>query len=100
MPYFFHCIDDPAKQSVRSEFMNEHLAYIETILDELAIAGPLKQAAEADPDSSCFIYNTDSREKALELLHNDPYYRAGLWETVSCRQFVAAAGSWIGGKIW
>ena len=49
MPYFFHCIDDPAKQSVRSEFMNEHLAYIETILDELAIAGPLKQAAEADP---------------------------------------------------
>ncbi|HMB59134.1 MAG TPA: YciI family protein [Xanthomonadales bacterium] len=100
MPHLCFCIDKPGNPDIRTEFMAEHLAYIETILDKVAVAGPLKPAADDDPDASCFIYHTESREEAMSLLHNDPYYGAGLWSSVICEYFLPAAGTWIGGKIW
>ena len=62
MPYFLHCTDNPEKQSVRTDYMEMHLAYIESILDKIAVAG--------------------------------------LWQSVHCRYFMVAAGTWIGGKTW
>lgn len=100
MPYFCYCIDDPSRSELRARHMAEHLAYIETILDKLAIAGPLMESQESAPHSSCLMYQVDSKQEALALLHQDPYYKAGVWKEVTCTWFTPAAGSWIGGTIW
>ena len=49
---------------------------------------------------SCFIYHTDDEAEARELLENDPYYTAGIYDQIECHQFLGAAGTWVGGKIW
>ena len=50
--------------------------------------------------ASCFIYFTDDREEAEMLLHNDPYYRDGLYAETHLRRFRPAAGRWVGGVTW
>jgi uncharacterized protein YciI len=94
------CKDHPGSAELRRTSAQEHLAYIESILHRILIAGPLGENGSDDFDASCFIYDTDDRDEALQLLHNDPYYKAGIYADVHCQFFLPAAGAWIGGKIW
>jgi uncharacterized protein YciI len=100
MAYICICEDHANAAESRRGSTAEHLAYIETILDRILVAGPLMQSAGDDYTASCFIYEVDSKAEALTLLHNDPYYKSGVYERVDCRSFRPAAGTWIGGKIW
>jgi uncharacterized protein YciI len=100
MFYFCFCKDHPGSLELRAEHAPAHLAYIETILDKIAVAGPLIKTEPDNFNASCFIYQTDSQEEALELLHNDPYFKAGIYAEVHSQPFLPAAGTWIGGKIW
>ena len=100
MAYICICEDRAGAAERRQASTAEHLDYIETILDRILVAGPLMQLAGGDYTASCFIYDTDSEEEALILLHNDPYYLADIYGRVDCRAFRPAAGKWIGGKVW
>ncbi len=100
MPYLCHCIDIEHSAPVRREHVAAHLAYVETILDRIAVAGPLRETPDGEPVGSVLIYATKDRDEALRLLHDDPYYRAGLWSRVECRHIKAVAGAWVGGKNW
>ena len=100
MPYICFCKDHPGSKKLRRDHTPAHLDYIEAILDRILIAGPLIEAESGSYDASCFIYQADTLEEALQLLHNDPYFKAGIYAEVHCQQFQPAAGSWIGGKIW
>ena len=100
MPYLCYCIDAPDSADKRQQAMAEHFAYIEHIIDQIEVAGPLRNTPGDQPRGSCIIYLTDDRETALQLLHSDPYYQAGIWQEVVCQQFNAAAGNWVGGKTW
>jgi uncharacterized protein YciI len=77
-----------------------HLAYIDSIMDEVLVAGPLRDGPDAGAVGSCFIYRSEDRNHALQLLHNDPYYKAGIWQQVNCQHFQAAGGQWVGGASW
>ena len=100
MPYICYCKDCPNSADLRQEHTPAHLHYIETILDRILVAGPLIESEPGIYNASCFIYEAQTREDALELLHNDPYYIAGIFAEVDCQEFLPAAGSWIGGKTW
>jgi uncharacterized protein YciI len=100
MPYICFCKDYPGATELRREHTPAHLDYIEGILDRILLAGPLKDPEADGYNASCFIYRTDERSEALELLHNDPYYKAGIFSQVHCRPFIPAAGTLIGGKTW
>ena len=100
MPYLCICKDQPDSESLRKQFTPAHLAYIESTMDQIMLAGPLRESVDEIYNASCFIYLTDSREQALQLLHNDPYYKAGIYASVDCQEFIPAAGSLIGGKTW
>jgi uncharacterized protein YciI len=100
MPYICFCKDHPDTTSLRKEHTQAHLRYIETILEKILVAGPLIDPDSGNYNSSCFIYQVETRDEALELLHNDPYYIAGIFKQVHCQPFRPAAGSWIGGKTW
>lgn len=100
MPYICYCKDHPGSLNLRREHTPAHLDYIETILDRILIAGPLIDVESGGYNASCFIYQAETEDEALQLLHNDPYFKAGIYTEVRCQQFLPAAGSWIGGKIW
>jgi uncharacterized protein YciI len=100
MPYLCYCIDAGDSAEKRKRVMAKHLAYIESIIDQIELAGPLRDEAGSTPVGSCLVYQTDDRETALGLLHQDPYYQAGVWKEVICQQLSAVAGNWVGGKNW
>ena len=100
MPYLCICKDQPDSQPLRDQYLPDHLAYIESIMDQVMLAGPLRDTTDHTYTSSCFIYLTDSREQALKLLHNDPYFKAGIYASAHCQEFITAAGTLIGGKTW
>ena len=100
MPVIVYCQDRSGADDLRKEFLADHFAYIETILERIAVAGPMRDRSGGHIMGSCFIYHTDDEAEARELLKNDPYYMAGIYDQIECHQFLGAAGTWVGGKIW
>jgi len=94
------CRDIADSGELRRQYLDQHLAYIESVMDRVAVAGPLSHEAGASFSGSCFIYHVENLAAAESLLHNDPYYQAGLYESVELHAFRPAAGIWIGGASW
>lgn len=94
------CKDHPGSSGLRRAHTAAHLAYIETILDHILVAGPLVDEETSSYNASCFIYQTDDKSEAMNLLHNDPYFKAGIYAEVKCQRFKPAAGTWLGGTTW
>jgi len=102
MPYIALCDDDPTVDAagLRRQEKTAHFAYIESILDQLLVAGPLADAATGEYQASLFVYATNAEAEARALLENDPYFRAGIYGRIRITEFTPAAGEWLGGKIW
>lgn len=100
MPLFaVIALDRPGAEAKRLAARADHFAYIETILDRIAIAGPLRTDAGGFA-GSILVYDVADEAEARALLTGDPYYAAGIWDDPVIHRFTAAAGQWIGGTIW
>jgi uncharacterized protein len=91
--------DGPEGAARRDTFRAQHFAHIETILDKVLIAGPLKDASGAFT-GSLVVVKADSEDEARAIFESDPYFAAGVWDRWDIQFFLPAAGDWIGGKIW
>jgi uncharacterized protein len=91
--------DAPGAEPVRLAVRDAHFSHIERVLDKLCIAGPLKTEAEGFAGSLLIIKARD-RAEAQAIFETDPYFKAGVWDRIEIHPFVAAAGEWIGGKVW
>ena len=100
MPFLAYCTDREGSEEARRAALAEHLEYIESILNCIAVAGPARTESGGRPVASCFVYHTDDEQEARRLLENDPYFKAGIYADVALSFFTPAAGTWIGGKIW
>ena len=100
MAWLVICRDIDDSASLRREYLDRHLAYIDTVMDEVAVAGPFADSPGGDFVGSCFIYRTDDRAVAESLLRNDPYSEAGLYREVTFHALRIAAGTWVGGDAW
>jgi uncharacterized protein YciI len=98
--YVVICRDGPNGPAARLAATAAHLAYIETVLGELNIAGPLYDPGGTQMIGSVYSFNTTSLQRAQQLIENDPYYRAGTFASVEYFPHLPAAGQYIGGKIW
>jgi len=94
------CHDAPGTAERRREATPAHLRHIESILDRLAVAGPLYSEDGGCIVGSLYVFATADAGQAREWLEQDPYFTAGLWRSVEYRPFLPAAGGWAGGKIW
>jgi uncharacterized protein YciI len=94
-----YCLDAPAAEQLRREHLAAHLAHVETVMDRLLLAGPLKQ-----PDGavlgSLIVIRAETEAEARALLESDPYHRAGIWQTIRIERFVPVAGTLVGGRNW
>ncbi len=99
--YVVWCLDHegPEPAQLREDLAQAHFAHIETAMDKILIAGPLKNE-DGIAIGSMLVFNVESEAEARELLAQDPYAGAKIWKTVEVRKFLTAAGDWIGGKIW
>ena len=91
--------DAPGSAGPRAAARDAHFAHIGTIIDKVAVAGPLKDAGGTNI-GSLVVLNVDSHAEAEAILKSDPYFAAGVWERWTIHPFLAAAGDWVGGSVW
>ena len=96
------CVDKQgeAAQQARLDHMQGHLDYFESILDKVAVAGPIFGKDGEPPIGSILVYKTADKAEACALLEADPYYHADIWEKVDLHLFRGAGGDLVGGKAW
>lgn len=100
MPTLIHCRDIADAGGLRKSHLAAHLDYIETIIDEICVAGPVRTQAGGDIVGSCLIFETDDQDAARDMFFNDPYYKAGIFDSVEISHMAGSAGTWVGGKTW
>ena len=100
--WLVQCTDrvDAEVSRLREEHMAGHLAHLESIMDHIAIAGPLKNEAGDEIVGSLLAYKTDDLDQAKAWLDGDPYAQCGIWERIEWSRLVLAAGTLIGGATW
>ena len=96
--YAFYCRDGEHGAKLRERELQAHLAHIEKHIDDYAVAGPLKRGDEAV--GSLLVIKAENEDEARAKFESDPYFAAGVWQSIRCEQFVGAAGDWVGGATW
>ncbi|RME66149.1 MAG: YciI family protein [Alphaproteobacteria bacterium] len=91
--------DSAGAAALRQARLAEHLAYVETVLDCLAVAGPLRHG-DGSFAGSLVIAKAENEAAARALVEADPYYKAGVWDRIDIFAYGAVAGDWAGGKNW
>lgn len=96
------CIDKPGPEAAvtRKDLLAVHLEYVETILEQIFVAGPLYGDDAKTIIGSLLIFRTGNEAAARALLENDPYFAADFWAEVHYNPFLGAAGTAVGGKSW
>lgn len=98
--YVVRCLDGAHGAELRTAQTAAHLAYIESVMGELNVAGPLFDESGTAVIGSLYCLHTPSLARAREIVENDPYFRAGVFDSVEYTPHMPAAGKFIGGKTW
>ncbi len=88
MIYTFTLIDKPNASELRQRVRPEHKAYLATVADRMAFAGPLTSDDGVAMFGSLLAIDFESREAANAWLANEPFTKAGLYASVSVHAFV------------
>lgn len=96
--YLFHCEDAAGAPALREAHLAAHLDHVEAHIGDYAVAGPLKEGGV--PVGSVLIVKGADEAEARARFEADPYFRAGVWDTVRVHEFAAVAGDWVGGAAW
>lgn len=85
MLYMFYCVDKDGAAEVRTGNRAAHLAYLESHGDRLFAAGPLLSDDGAAMVGSLLVVDCADRAAAEDFAANDPYAKAGLFQSVTIR---------------
>ena len=91
--------DAPGTEATRAEHRDAHFSHVETMMNKVTLAGPLKDADSGFTGSLVPLY-ADSEAEARTIRESDPHFKAGMWTDVRIDAFIAAAGTMVGGKTW
>lgn len=98
MLFAFYCQDGENGIALREQWLPDHLAHVEAHIDWFAIAGPLKQGDQ--PIGSLLVIKAADEAEARARFEADPYFIAGVWQSIGVSQFAGVAGDWVGGAAW
>jgi len=87
------CTDKPNSTAVRMEARPRHLAYIQSRLSEVKIAGPFVSEDGATMVGSMLILDLPDIDAALAFAAADPYAQAGLFSHVDVRPWKWTVGA-------
>jgi uncharacterized protein YciI len=93
MPHFvLTCLDRPGALDVRLANRPDHVAYLESQASVLRLAGPFLDDA-GSPIGSMLIVETGDHEGAAAFAAEDPFAKAGLFESVTIRPWRLTMGA-------
>jgi uncharacterized protein YciI len=78
-------IDKPGSTALRAATRETHLGYLDSIVSQLLLAGPLLNG-ENQPIGSLLVVEAENHAAAA-FAEADPYARAGLFESVTIRPY-------------
>lgn len=84
MLYALICSDKPGALQTRLDNRADHLAFLKAMGDKLKAAGPFLDD-DGGMTGSLVVIEANSRDEALAVASEDPYARAGLFESVEIR---------------
>jgi uncharacterized protein YciI len=92
MPHFvLTCIDKPDSLALRMATREAHLAWVRGRIDELKLGGPFLDE-KGDMAGSLMILEQPDLAAARAFNAEDPYTKAGLWQSVDVRPFRVTLG--------
>ena len=83
------CTDKSASLELRLSTRPDHVAYLKSLGDNLKFAGPFLGADEK-PNGSLVVINAETRASAEAIAAQDPYAKAGLFQSVEIRAWTWA----------
>jgi uncharacterized protein YciI len=87
------CTDKPDSVAIRLEHRPAHMAYLKSLGDKLAFAGPFLKEDGKTMCGSLVVIEAESAEAARAVAAGDPFAKAGLFQTVEIRPWL-----WVLGK--
>lgn len=82
MPYLIQTADKPDHGELRASVRPTHLDYLENHKDNLLAAGALLNDDGTGGHGGVYIVDVEDRAAAEEFIANDPFTKAGLFESV------------------
>ena len=82
MPYVIVTKDKPNSLSLRTEVRAVHLDYLTQHQAKLLAAGALLEDDGSGGTGGVIIYDTEDRAEAERFIQDDPFTKAGLFESV------------------
>ena len=80
------CTDKPDSVSLRMENRPDHLAFLNGLGDRLKAGGPFVND-EGAPTGSLVVIEAADQAEAGKIAAEDPYAKAGLFDSVEIRQW-------------
>jgi uncharacterized protein YciI len=82
MQFMAYCLDKPGALEIRMANRPKHVEYLTSYNDKLLFAGPLLDEKES-MIGSLLVLDLADRAEMDKFLTNDPYAKAGLFQSVS-----------------
>lgn len=86
MAFHVFCLDKPGAEELRSRLRPAHVAYIVANRHAITQAGRLSSDDELTAVGSALIVNCETRTEVETFLTDEPYFKAGLFESVVTRR--------------
>lgn len=86
MLYSIYCEDAPDTHDLRAQHLVEHRAYLDRFADKIFFSGPLQSDDALTAHGSLFILNVANRSEAEAYIHNEVFYKAGIFAKVTIRR--------------
>ena len=94
MLFYICCTDKSGNPALRKANRDAHLAYIkDNYADKILVAGPTLEPDMQGMNGSVFIVDLPDPAAAQAMAENDPYAKAGLFESVVIRPFKKVFGA-------
>jgi uncharacterized protein YciI len=97
--YTIICRDRADSKADRMANLASHLAHMDTVLDRVSLAAPLRDEEDGFT-GSLLVISAASAADARAFIERDPYFSIGIWERIDIDLLGMAAGAWVGGKPW
>jgi uncharacterized protein len=83
MLFVIRCVDKADHLQVRMDNRPEHVEFLKSYGEKLFAAGPTLSDEDETMNGSVVILDLDSKAEAQNFCDNDPYAKAGLFESVT-----------------